>query len=175
MIRVCANAQCGKVLRPHRAQFCCIECEPVDDGIHCVICGGIKPRPNDQMYTCSWQCHNKRRVINGTRHPKATYDRVAELWATGMTTSAIGNAIGINRNAVSGIVSRMNLPRRGSPLGIWHGKRRLTDEQAAAIIQAKRIIGTKRLAKQYGVSRDTIWGIQAGKKPTYPHPQKDCK
>ena len=174
MRRICARAGCGKVLRPHRAQFC-IECEPVDDGIHCVICGGKKPRPNDQMYTCSWECHNKRRVINGTKHPQDTYDHVAALWATGMTTSAIGNAVGINRNAVSGIVSRMNLPRRGSPLGVWHGKKCLTDEQATVILRAKGIIETKRLTKEFGISRDTVWQIQSRRKYTHINPEKDCK
>ncbi len=38
------------------------------------------------------------------------------LWSEGMPTSAIGQRLGITKNAVVGKVHRLGLPKRGSPI-----------------------------------------------------------
>ena len=51
---------------------------------------------------------------------RAKYDpirkRIAELWPTGMSASAIGRELGITKNMVVGHVARMKLPRRILPI-----------------------------------------------------------
>lgn len=47
-------------------------------------------------------------------HSEATRKTVSDMWAEGMSQSQIGRAIGISRNAVSGLAKRMNLPKRSS-------------------------------------------------------------
>ena len=175
MIRVCARIGCSNVLRPHRDRFCCPECEPVSDGIHCVICGKKKPRRRWSTFTCSWECAGKRRIMQGTKHPPELYAALTKMWEGGKTTGTIAKTLNLSVNAVSGLVRRLDLEYRGSPLGIYRGHRRLNDEQAYAIIRSRGVVPTRELADRYGVSRDTIWAIQTGKKPTYPHPEKDCK
>jgi GcrA cell cycle regulator len=54
-----------------------------------------------------------------------TPDRIAQLtqlWADGLSTAKIGDAIGASKNAVVGKAHRLNLPLRKSPVG-WHGER----------------------------------------------------
>jgi GcrA cell cycle regulator len=38
------------------------------------------------------------------------------LWNEGLTTSEIGNRLGVTKNAVVGKVHRLGLPKRGSPI-----------------------------------------------------------
>jgi len=48
-----------------------------------------------------------------------TSERIAALialWNEGLTTSEIGNRLGITKNAVVGKVHRLGLPKRGSPI-----------------------------------------------------------
>lgn len=49
-------------------------------------------------------------------HSEATRERIAELWATGLSASKIGALVGLRKNSVIGIVHRDNLPPRKSPL-----------------------------------------------------------
>lgn len=42
-------------------------------------------------------------------------ERVREFWATGMSATQIGRAMGVSKNAVIGVVHRMQLPPREKP------------------------------------------------------------
>ena len=58
--------------------------------------------------------------MNAPAWPDHDRIKVRELWADGETASAIGARMGRTKNAVIGIVHRMDLPARPSPL---HGPR----------------------------------------------------
>lgn len=42
--------------------------------------------------------------------------RLAELWATGLSTPEIGRQLGVSKNAAVGRAHRLNLPGRASPI-----------------------------------------------------------
>ncbi|MDE8344650.1 MAG: GcrA family cell cycle regulator [Acidocella sp.] len=42
--------------------------------------------------------------------------KIAKLWTSGITCSQIGNQLGMKKNAVIGVVHRMKLPGRASPI-----------------------------------------------------------
>lgn len=49
-------------------------------------------------------------------HDDAIKQRLADLWETGLSTAKIGRHLGISKNAVVGLRTRMGLPARGSPI-----------------------------------------------------------
>ena len=43
-------------------------------------------------------------------------EELKKLWATGLSISQIGEALGVSRNAIAGKAHRMGLPKRPSPI-----------------------------------------------------------
>ncbi len=60
-------------------------------------------------------------MSSNTPHPQATRDAVERLWATGLSASRIGDEVGLNKNKVIGLVRRMGLPNRQSPIDRKYG------------------------------------------------------
>lgn len=59
-------------------------------------------------------------------------ERLRNLWLEGYPTVEIGRRLGVSKNAVVGKAHRLDLPRRGSPIG----KRRLAHHELEAIKRA---------------------------------------
>lgn len=69
--------------------------------------------PLRMLATGGWQCWGCTTSIT----PLSVRRRVIKLWAEGPSSAKIGEVVGLSKCAVLGLVRRMGLPRRPSPIG----------------------------------------------------------
>ena len=75
---------------------------------------GYKPPDQRPKYNPG---HRRRQTLGSVPWTPDRCDQLRELWATGMSASAIAKEMqGITRNSVISKAHRMGLPRRGSPI-----------------------------------------------------------
>lgn len=83
--------------------------------------------------------------------------RLRELWASGLSTALIGEAMKRTKNAVVGRAHRMDLPARGSPLSRPGRQSAFTPEvQARALALRAQGFSNLQIAKQLGLGEETV-------------------
>jgi hypothetical protein len=113
-------ARCGVEYRGSKTKiYCTPECqktarrEAALPPKACEVCGA--PTKARNLRTCSMKCAGKipkHRLSYPVSYSPETKAIVAELWAEGISISQIAAQLDTNKNRMSGLIHRMNLPAR---------------------------------------------------------------
>lgn len=116
--------------------------------LYCVTCG--KQLVHDQRVACSRECagHMAGAAPGVTKYDPDVKRLIAQRWRDGVVASAIGVEFDMTKNAVIGLVHRMGLPARSSPIGFKPDgapRKRTTIKRAPAITLPKPSSITKEV------------------------------
>ena len=103
--------------------------------------------PLRQLASGGWQCWGCTMSVTSL----AVRRRVIKLWAEGPSASAIGEVVGLSKSAVIGLVKRIGLPGRPSPL--FNGGARPASPKSATAAKLTRTTGPRWIAPKKFASR----------------------
>jgi len=117
-VRRCGRDGCDKPLRWGQVKYCSITCSTArrTETGHCVVCK--KPAFSRYALICSMTCRTELIRQRGYRHvhPPEFVAKVEVLWGEGLSTSKIGERLGVSKCVIIGLARRLALPPRENPI-----------------------------------------------------------